>query len=75
MVDGLDGAYITAEDIGTTTEDMDHVARFTRFAVGGRGRTAAEATFPVTAETVFQAMGRGSRRPPAPATSTGAAWA
>ena len=34
VIDGLDGAYITAEDIGTTTEDMDHMARFTRYAVG-----------------------------------------
>jgi len=60
VIDGLDGAYITAEDIGTTTEDMDHVARFTRFAVGrsvsnGGGGDPS----PVTAETVFQAMGRG----------------
>jgi valine dehydrogenase (NAD+) len=60
VVDGLDGAYITAEDIGTTTDDMDHVARFTRFAVG---RSTANGgggdPSPVTAETVFQAMGRG----------------
>jgi valine dehydrogenase (NAD+) len=60
VVDGLDGAYITAEDIGTTTEDMDHVARFTRFAVG---RSTANGgggdPSPVTAETVFQAMCRG----------------
>jgi glutamate dehydrogenase/leucine dehydrogenase len=60
VIDGLDGAYITAEDIGTTTEDMDHLARFTRFAVGrsvsnGGGGDPS----PVTAETVFQAMGRG----------------
>ena len=32
VIDGLDGAYITAEDIGTTTADMDHLARFTRFS-------------------------------------------
>jgi valine dehydrogenase (NAD+) len=60
VIDGLDGAYITAEDIGTTTADMDHLARFTRFAVGrsrengGRGDPS-----PVTAETVFQATQRG----------------
>jgi glutamate dehydrogenase/leucine dehydrogenase len=60
VVDGLDGAYITAEDIGTTTEDMDHVARFTRFAVG-RSKTNGGGgdPSPVTAETVFQAMRRG----------------
>src|SRR5262245_60423494 len=34
VIDSLDGAYITAEDIGTTTADMDHIAQFTRFAVG-----------------------------------------
>ena len=34
VVDGLDGAYITAEDIGTTTADMDFMSRFTRYAVG-----------------------------------------
>src|SRR3954447_18285407 len=42
VIDQLAGAYITAEDIGTTTEDMDHLSRFTRFAVGrsreNRGR-------------------------------------
>ena len=60
VIEGLDGAYITAEDIGTSTSDMDHVARFTRFAVGksvsnGGGGDPS----PITAETVFQAMRRG----------------
>jgi valine dehydrogenase (NAD+) len=60
VIDGLDGAYITAEDIGTTCADMDHVAKFTRFAVGrsvsdGGGGDPS----PVTAETVFQATKRG----------------
>ncbi len=60
VIDGLAGAYITAEDIGTSTEDMDHMARFTRFVVGrsvsdGGGGDPS----PVTAETVFQAMARG----------------
>ena len=60
VIDGLDGAYITAEDIGTSTDDIDHVARFTRFAVGrsvsnGGGGDPS----PITAETVFQAMARG----------------
>jgi valine dehydrogenase (NAD+) len=59
-IDALGGAYITAEDIGTTCADMDYVARFTRFCVGrsrdngGRGDPS-----PVTAETVFQAIRRG----------------
>src|SRR5215207_3299674 len=60
VIERLDGAYITAEDIGTTTADMDYVARFTRFAVGrsrengGRGDPS-----PVTAETVLQGIRRG----------------
>lgn len=60
VIEGLEGAYITAEDIGTTTADMDRLSQFTRFAVGrsrengGRGDPS-----PVTAETVFQAMRRG----------------
>jgi valine dehydrogenase (NAD+) len=60
VIDGLDGAYITAEDIGTGTADMDRMARVTRFVVGrsvsdGGGGDPS----PVTAETVFQAMSRG----------------
>jgi valine dehydrogenase (NAD+) len=60
VIDSLDGAYITAEDIGTSTTDMDHLARFTRFVTGrsvergGRGDPS-----PVTAESVFQALRRG----------------
>src|SRR5215216_6178660 len=60
VIDGLGGAYITAEDIGTTTADMDRMARLTPFVVGrsvsdGGGGDPS----PVTAETVFQAMSRG----------------
>jgi glutamate dehydrogenase/leucine dehydrogenase len=60
VIDSLDGAYITAEDIGTTTADMDVIAEHTRFVVGrspelgGGGDPSA-----VTAETVFQATRRG----------------
>jgi valine dehydrogenase (NAD+) len=60
VIDGLGGAYITAEDIGTATADMDHVSRFTRYCVGrsiengGHGDPS-----PVTAESVFQAIQRG----------------
>jgi glutamate dehydrogenase/leucine dehydrogenase len=59
-IDELGGAYITAEDIGTTTADMDLIARHTRYVVGrspeagGRGDPS-----PVTAETVYQAIRRG----------------
>jgi glutamate dehydrogenase/leucine dehydrogenase len=60
VIDDLGGAYITAEDIGTTTADMDLMARHTRYVVGrsrengGRGDPS-----PVTAETVFRAIRRG----------------
>jgi valine dehydrogenase (NAD+) len=60
VIEGLDGAYITAEDIGTTTADMDHMSRFTRFAVGrSRENGGGGDPSPVTAETVFQGMRRG----------------
>jgi valine dehydrogenase (NAD+) len=60
VIDGLDGAYITAEDIGTTCADMDLIAAHTRYAVGrSRERGGGGDPSPVTAETVFQAMGRG----------------
>jgi len=57
VIEGLGGAYITAEDIGTSTEDMDHMARFTRYCVG-RSETNGGGgdPSPVTAETVFRAI-------------------
>jgi glutamate dehydrogenase/leucine dehydrogenase len=60
VIEGLGGAYITAEDIGTTTADMDHLSRFTRFAVGRSAENGGGGDpSPVTAETVFQAIRRG----------------
>ena len=57
VIDDLDGAYITAEDIGTTTADMDLIARHTRFVVGrSRERGGRGDPSPVTAETVFRAV-------------------
>lgn len=41
-VDSLGGRYVTAEDVGTNTADMAHVARATRF-VAGLGRAPGEA--------------------------------
>ncbi len=41
MVDSLRGRYVTAEDVGTTTADMAHVARVTRY-VAGLGRAPGE---------------------------------
>ena len=34
FVNSLGGRYITAEDVGTTTTDMEHVARQTRYVSG-----------------------------------------
>jgi len=42
MVDSLGGRYITAEDVGTTTADMEQVARATQH-VSGLGRRHGEA--------------------------------
>ncbi len=42
MVDSLRGRYVTAEDVGTTTADMAHVARVTKY-VSGLGRSPGEA--------------------------------
>jgi glutamate dehydrogenase/leucine dehydrogenase len=62
VIHELGGSYVTAEDIGTTTADMDLMARHTPYVVGrslehGGGGDPS----PVTAETVFQAIRRGLR--------------
>ena len=60
VVDGLGGAYITAEDIGTTTADMDVISGRTRFVVGrSRESGGGGDPSPVTAETVYRAIRRG----------------
>ncbi len=61
-VDELGGDYVTAEDIGTTTADMDLMSRHTPYVVGrspaaGGGGDPS----PVTAETVFRSVGCGLR--------------
>ena len=57
VIDGLGGAYITAEDIGTTAADMDHLARFTPFVVGRSAeRGGVGDPSPVTADSVFRAL-------------------
>src|SRR5207302_7496316 len=55
FIDSLGGRYVTAEDVGTTGEDMDTIHRETRYvtgispAMGGSGDPS-----PVTAWGVFQ---------------------
>jgi leucine dehydrogenase len=39
ILDSLGGRYITAEDVGTTTTDMESVARRTRYVTGLHRRT------------------------------------
>ncbi len=57
LIDGLGGAYVTAEDVGTCTEDMESIAQGTRFVVG---RAASAGGLgdpsPTTAQTVFGAI-------------------
>jgi glutamate dehydrogenase/leucine dehydrogenase len=56
-IDALGGAYITAEDIGTTTADMDVIATRTPFVVGtSRERGGAGDPSPTTAATVHEAL-------------------
>jgi leucine dehydrogenase len=45
LVDSLGGRYITAEDVGTTTADMEQVARVTRY-VSGLARDSVRGTDP-----------------------------
>jgi leucine dehydrogenase len=46
FVDSLGGRYVTAEDVGTTTADMEQVARVTRF-VSGLARDEGRSAEPV----------------------------
>ncbi|HEX6251821.1 MAG TPA: Glu/Leu/Phe/Val dehydrogenase [Gemmatimonadaceae bacterium] len=54
FVDTLGGRYITAEDVGTTTSDMDFVARETKYVAGLAGKSGDPS--PVTAHGVFRAI-------------------
>jgi len=57
FVDSLSGKYITAEDVGTTTEDMDRIHKVTKHvtgiseSLGGSGNPS-----PVTAYGVYMGM-------------------
>ncbi len=62
-VERLEGRYVTAEDVGTSIADMDHVASETRHVVG-RARPAGQAggdPSPWTARGVFAAMQAAAR--------------
>ena len=56
IVDSLQGRYITAEDVGTTTFDMDTVRRETRWALGvSVALGGAGDPSPITARGLFAA--------------------
>ena len=54
FVESLGGRYITAEDVGTSTADMDYVHMETDFVSGLAGRSGDPS--PVTAHGVFRAI-------------------
>jgi glutamate dehydrogenase/leucine dehydrogenase len=61
-IERLDGAYVTAEDIGTSTADMDLMAGHTAHVVGcSQEAGGAGDPSPVTAEGVARAIRRGLR--------------
>jgi len=57
IVDSLRGRYITAEDVGTTAEDMDMVRRETRWALGNSVALGGSGDpSPVTARGLYAAV-------------------
>src|SRR5215210_1449470 len=54
FVDSLGGRYVTAEDVGTSTEDMDFVHMETDYVSGLAGQSGDPS--PVTAHGVFRAI-------------------
>src|SRR5881227_2965662 len=54
FVESLRGRYITAEDVGTSTDDMDFLHRETDYVAGLAGRSGDPS--PVTAHGVFRAI-------------------
>ena len=56
-VDSLGGKYVTAEDVGCTTNDMEMIARETCHVAGlSKGKAASGDPSPKTAEGVFLAL-------------------
>jgi leucine dehydrogenase len=54
FVETLKGRYITAEDVATTTSDMEYISLETKHVVGLEGRSGNPS--PVTAHGVFRAI-------------------
>src|SRR5438128_5742716 len=59
FVESLGGRYITAEDVGTSTADMDYVHMETEYVTGLAGRSGDPS--PVTAHGVFRAIQASAR--------------
>ncbi len=59
FVESLGGRYITAEDVGTSTSDMDYVHMETDYVSGLAGRSGDPS--PVTAHGVFRAIQASSK--------------
>src|SRR5206468_5268349 len=59
FVESLGGRYITAEDVGTSTADMDFVHMETDYVTGLAGRSGDPS--PVTAHGVFRAIQAAAR--------------
>jgi len=59
FVESLGGRYITAEDVGTSTADMDYVHMETDYVSGLAGRSGDPS--PVTAHGVFRAIQASAR--------------
>lgn len=56
-VNSLSGKYITAEDVGTTTEDMDRIREVTKFVTGiSQSKGGSGNPSPVTAYGVYMGM-------------------
>ena len=57
FIDGLNGRYITAEDVGMTTQDMDIVSTQTKYVTGiSREKGGSGDPSPVTAFGVYMGM-------------------
>ncbi len=52
-IESLEGAYYTAEDVGMRVEDVEQIARQTRYAVGLKSRRGSGDPSPYTAYGVF----------------------
>ncbi|CAM3019893.1 Glu/Leu/Phe/Val dehydrogenase [Paenibacillus sediminis] len=60
-VESLQGRYITAEDVGTTVEDMDIIYQETKYVTGKSGKGSSGNPSPATAFGVYHGMKAASK--------------